>query len=92
MLASLVLRGNIHCLAILEGIGGINDDAILLAYAAQNLQRGAKVAANSDRPQLHFVICSYDRNLRPFLTKKHGIDRHGDFLNVDLGREVDLAK
>ena len=61
-------------------IGGINDDAVLQADSAQNFQRRAIVAANCDRPQLHFVVRSHDRNLRALLAKEHGIDRHRNFL------------
>ena len=61
-------------------------------HAAQNLQSGAVVVADRDRPQMDFAIAANHRHARAFLAEEHGVDRDGDLLRVDADAEVHLAE
>ncbi len=42
--------------------------------------------------KLHFVVGPNDRNARALLTEEHGVDRDGEFVDVDLGIEMNFAE
>ena len=51
-----MLGSDVYLLAVLDRIGGIDDDQIVRIDAAENLQGRAVVAADGDVPQLHFAV------------------------------------
>ncbi len=55
---------HVDLLALLQRVGRIDDDLVAHRKTAQNLQRGAVIAADVERAQLDLVVRADDGDLR----------------------------
>ncbi len=83
---------NVHLLAVFQRVRRVDDDLVADREAAQNLQRGAVIAADVEGAQLHLVVGADDGDPRALGAEEHGVDRNRELLHVGADREVHLAE
>ncbi len=86
------MGSDVDLLAFFQRIGGIDDHLVLHTHAAQNLQRGAVIAADGDGAQMHLVVAADDSHARTFLAEEHGVDRQRDSLPDDARPEMNFPE